>query len=145
MLTARPFATAELASRLRRRGYEPAEIDVAVARLTAVGLLDDAEYARRLTRSKVVGGSASARRVRQELAARGVGRAVADQAVSEVLRDEGVDETAAAERIARRRLAALTGLDRVTQRRRLFAYLARRGYELEDVRRAVDTVLADEG
>jgi SOS response regulatory protein OraA/RecX len=39
---------------------------------------------------------------------------------------------------ARKKLASMGGLDDDTKRRRLFAFLARRGFELDDIKRAVD-------
>ena len=50
MLAARGYATAELRRRLVRRGFAATDIEAVVGRLTAAGLLDDAAYARHLTR-----------------------------------------------------------------------------------------------
>ena len=54
-----------------------------------------------------------------------------------------VDESHLAEQIACRRAMALARFDRATQRRRLYAYLARRGYNADDIRRAVKVALGD--
>jgi regulatory protein len=43
--------------------------------------------------------------------------------------------------LARRRAETMRGLDPVVRRRRLYAYLARRGYDADDVRRAVEAVI----
>jgi regulatory protein len=143
MLAARGYATAELRRRLVRHGFSAADVDAVVDRLTAAGLLDDAMYARQLTRSKLLDGGAASRRVQRELAARGVGRGVAEAAIAEVMADEAVDESHLAEQIACRRATALARFDRPTQRRRLYAYLARRGYGTDDIRRAVKVALGD--
>jgi regulatory protein len=143
MLAARGYATEELRRRLVRKGFAAADVSAAVARLTAAGLLDDAAYARQLTRSKVLGGGAAARRVQRELAARGVGPQIAKQAIAQVMDEEAVDETALAEQLARRRVATLARFDVGTQRRRLYAYLARRGYGADDIRRAVELATSD--
>jgi regulatory protein len=143
MLAARGYATTELRRRLARHGFPADDVDAVVRRLTAAGLLDDAMYARQLTRSKLLEGGAASRRVQRELAARGVGRGVADAAIAEVMADEAVDESRLAEQIACRRAIALARFDRPTQRRRLYAYLARRGYSADDIRRAVKVALGD--
>ncbi len=143
LLAARGYATAELRRRLTRSGFAAADIEGVVGRLTAAGLLDDAAYARQLTRSKLLDGGAASRRVRRELAARGVGRPVADAAITEVMADEEVDESHMAEQLACRRAITLVRFDRATQRRRLYAYLARRGYDADDIRRAVKVALGD--
>jgi SOS response regulatory protein OraA/RecX len=45
--------------------------------------------------------------------------------------------------VARKRAISLARFDRPTQRRRLYAYLARRGYSADDIRRAVKAALDD--
>ena len=142
MLEARSYGAVELARRLVRKGHPPDEVEASLERLTAAGLLNDAAFARQLTRSRVLDRGMAGRRVRLELIARGIRPAVATQAVAEVLGDEEVDEAAAAARLARRRSQQLAGLAPATLRRRLYAYLARRGYEADAVRRAVDAVMA---
>jgi regulatory protein len=141
MLAARAYATRELQRRLVQRGWPPEEVEAAIGRLTAVGLLDDAAYARQVTRARVVGGGASPRRVRLELARRGVDRGIADCAINEVLTDEAVDTGAVLEVLARKRAATLSKLAPQVQRRRLYAFLARRGYDTDEIRAVVEIVL----
>jgi regulatory protein len=140
LLAGRGYAVAELTRRLTRHGSEARHVAVAIERLTAAGLLNDAEFARSLTRSRVRSRGASARRVKQELSRYGVAADVAAEAVDEVFVDEQVDEATVAEQLARRRAATMRGLDPMVRRRRLYAYLARRGYDADDVRRAVEAV-----
>jgi len=131
----------DLRRRLLQKGELEAHVDAAIERLTANGLLDDSAYARQLARSKVVGQGASRRRVQQEMFKRGVAREVADEAIAEVFEDEGVDEGELVEQVARKKARALTKLDPDTRRRRLYAFLARRGYESDAIRRAMKAVL----
>ena len=72
---------------------------------------------------------------------RGVERDVADEAVSEVLADQNVDMIAVAERVARKRLPSLARGDPQSRRRRLYAFLARRGHDSETIRTVMDRVL----
>ena len=140
MLAFRARSSAELARSLVRKG-EPRElVDHAVARLQEQGLLDDAAYAQSFTRTKVLGAQQSRRRVQQELARKRVARTVTDAAISTVFEEEGVDQRAIVEQAARKKLRSLTKLDPVVQRRRLYAFLARRGYDSEDIRHAMDAV-----
>jgi regulatory protein len=141
LLARRGYAVAELSRRLVRGGAEPRYAAIAIERLVANGALDDAEYARSLTRSRVRSRGASARRVKQELSRHGVAADVAAEAVEAVFVEEEVDETAVVEQLARRRAETMRGLDPVVRRRRLYAYLARRGYDADDVRRAVEGVI----
>jgi regulatory protein len=138
MLARAPRSVRDLRRRLVMKGEVEADVDAAVARLTAAGLLDDAAYARAFVRSKVSSQGFSRRRLQQELAKRGVARDVADAAIAEVLHDDDVDEAANIERVARKKLRTLQRVDEETRRRRLFAYLSRRGYEIDEVRAVVD-------
>src|SRR5688572_20057980 len=145
MLARAPRSVRDLRRRLLLKGEGEADVDAAVERLTAAGLLDDAAYARAFARSKVSSQGFSRRRLQQELAKRGVARDVADAAIAEVLHDEDVDEVANIERVARKKLRALHGLDEATQRRRLYAFLGRRGYLVDDVRVVLERLRREEG
>jgi len=137
MLALRARSSSELARSLVRKGEEKPHVDWAIARLLEQGLLDDAAFARALTRSRVVGGKRSRRRVEQELARKGVSRTVAGEAIDDVFEDEAVDQRAIVEEAARKKLRSLAGLEPAVQRRRLYAFLARRGYDLDDIRAAI--------
>ena len=144
MLAFRARSVRELRLGLLRKGEPAAAVERAVERLTQSGLLNDAEYARQLARSKLVSRGFSRRRLQTELFRRGVERGVADEAIEEVLADESVDESAMVEQLARKKLRTLTGLDSATRRRRLYAFLSRRGYEPDAVRQATERVLKGE-
>ena len=141
MLEARARAVTELRRLLIKKGEPPDDVDAAIERLRASGLLDDANFARQLTRSKALGGGHSRRRIQQELAKRGVARDVSDDAIEQVFDEEGVDEQASIERVARKKLRTLTGVDAVAKKRRLYAFLARRGYNADDIARVLRIVL----
>jgi regulatory protein len=68
------------------------------------------------------------------LARKGIERGVADAAVARVVEDERIDPVVAAQRVAKRKLASLEGLDPRLARQRLYAYLARRGYDPDTIR-----------
>ena len=144
MLEARARAVTELRRLLIKKGEPPDEVDAAIERLRASGVLDDANFARQLTRSKALGGGHSRRRIQQELAKRGVARDVSNEAIEEVFDEEGVDEDASIERVARKKLRTLTGVDAATRKRRLYAFLARRGYNADAVAKVLRIVLHDD-
>ena len=124
------------------KGARAEHADAAVARLTEAGFLDDAEFARQVARSRVAGRGDSRRRVAQVLAQKGVAREVVDEAVAEVFEDEAVDEDALVEAQARKKLRTLGAMDAPTRRRRLWAFLARRGHDGDAIRRVLGRVLA---
>jgi regulatory protein len=144
MLEARARGAEELKRLLLRKGEPAADVDAALDRLTRAGLVDDASYARQLTRSKALGAGMSRRRIQLELTRRGVARDVSMRAIDEVFEEEGVDETSGLERVARKKLRTLAKLDVSTQRRRLYAFLARRGYDGDVISNVIRRVLDGE-
>ncbi|HZS59597.1 MAG TPA: regulatory protein RecX [Gemmatimonadaceae bacterium] len=141
LLAARSRSATELRRRLRRDGAAPDRVERILAALTARGFVDDAAHARTVTRSRVRSRGTSARRIEQELRRQGVAADIATEAVDEVFADEAIDEAAVAMEVARKRASQLTDLPAPVQRRRLYGYLARRGYSPDIVRRTVDAVL----
>jgi regulatory protein len=140
MLAFRARSSAELGRALVRKGEEKAHVDWAVQRLQENGLLDDAAFAESYTRAKAVGARHSRRRVQQDLARKGVARSVTDEAIDTVFEEEGVDKRAIVVDAARKKLRSLLSLEPPIRRRRLYAFLARRGYDADDIRAAMDAV-----
>lgn len=140
MLALRARSSRELRRQLVRKGEPAEQVDTAIARLHAAGFLDDGAFARQFARTKALGAGMSRRRIQQELGRRGVAREIGDLAVADVFDEEQLDEAAVVERVARKKLRSLTGLDLETRNRRLFAFLARRGYDLDDIKRAIRAV-----
>jgi len=133
MLEARARGVAELRRLLLRKGEPEADVDAAIERLQAAGVLDDATFARQFARSKALGPGLSKRRLHQELAKRGVNRAVSAEAIEAVFTEEGVTDAASIERVARKKLRTLGKVDAPTRQRRLYSFLARRGYDIDDI------------
>jgi regulatory protein len=137
MLESRARSVVELRRMLLRKGESANDVDAAIERLRGAGLLDDANYARQLARSKALDAGQSRRRIAQELMRKGVARPIADAAIADVFEEENVDEAAAIERVARKKMKSLSELDASTRRRRLYAFLARRGYDSEAIGQVV--------
>jgi regulatory protein len=138
LLALRARSTRELRRHLIKKGEEEAHVDAAIARLTTLGLLDDAAYARQFARAKATGPGFSRRRLQAELARRGVAREIADAAIAEVFADDEVNADEILDRVAEKKLRTLAKLDPDTRRRRLYAFLARRGYDVDDIRKVID-------
>ena len=143
MLAFRARSATELSRALIRKGSDPVHVSAAIARLVEQGFLDDASFARAFARAKVVGASHSRRRVQQELQRKGVARDVASQAIGEVFEDEAIDSLALIEAAARRKLRTLASLEPIVRRRRLYGFLARRGFDADDIRRVLEIVETD--
>lgn len=142
MLAARPRAARDLERMLVGKG-EPAEhVAAAVERLIALGALDDAQFARQFIRAKIAGAGLSRRRLQSELWRRGVARDVIDAALAEVMEEDEVDEDAQIAKVAAKKMRTLRTADPAAARRRLYAFLARRGYDGSAIRRVMDALPA---
>jgi regulatory protein len=137
MLGARGRSARDLERRLVQTGETAASARAAVERLEREGYLNDAEYARQYTLSKARNAGLGRRRITRELLRQGVSSELADQMAVDVYASEGMSEEAIAIERAVKRLRALTHLDAPRQRQRVYAYLARRGYSPETIRRAM--------
>jgi regulatory protein len=144
MLAARARSASDLKRQLVRKGEPAPLVDAAIEKLRAAGFLDDAAFARAFARSKALGAGASKRRLQQELSRRGVARDVGEEAVAEVFEEEEIDEGESVERLARKRLRSLARLDAATRDRRLWSFLARRGYDADVIRRAIERVTGED-
>ena len=139
-LAYRPRSEREVRDRLRRGGYTPEAIDYTIGRLHEWRYLDDADFARRWVENRATHRPRGARLLQQELRQKGIDTETA----REVIAEAELDEVAAAEALARRRLPAYAGDDSTAIRRRLAAYLARRGYGFDVIRPALEAALGDE-
>jgi regulatory protein len=125
ILTAAPKSRAELAQSLARKGYPEHVVLPLLDRFEAVGLVDDAQYAEMIVRTRHAERGLSRRAISAELRRRGLDPDVSEAALEQVDDDS---ETDAAHDLARKRLARTRGLDRDVRVRRVVGALARKGY-----------------
>ena len=125
LLTSSPRSRAQLAEAMARKDVPDEVAERVLDRFTEVGLIDDAEYARMVVRTRHAERGLSRRAIAVELRRRGIDDEVAGDALEQVDAD---DEEAAARTLVRRKLASTTGLDFQTRSRRTLAALGRRGY-----------------
>jgi regulatory protein len=136
-LARRAHARFDLRRRLLQKQHPPAAADGALDRLSAAGLLNDARFAEDYARAKAQRGRGPARLVR-DLQAQGVDRRIAEDAVRSSLAAEGVDPARAVRALAEQRAKQLAGLPAVVKKRRLVAFLMRRGFGGVEVRAVVE-------
>ena len=138
-LTRRAHARHDLRRRLLQKQHPPAAVDAALDRLSAVGLLDDTRFAVDYAAAKATRGRGPARLV-NDLLAQGVERRVAEDAVRTALASEDVDPAAAVRALAEKRARQLAGLAPAVRKRRLVAFLVRRGFGGQEVRAVVEAL-----
>lgn len=134
LIAYRPRSVREVQRRLKRAGADDAAIAAVVERLKAAGLLDDDAFSRAWVDSRMRTSPRSKRMIAWELRRKGVNRADIEAALEEV------DEEDAAYRAAMQRLPRLRGLAPMERKRKLYDYLARKGFDYETIERAVQQV-----
>jgi len=131
-LSCRPRSESEVKGRLERYGYEDHTIADALDRLRGSGLIDDVSFAAFWQENRATFSPRSSRLVAQELLQRGVISEVIAQAV------EGVDNEAEAYRAGYKKANALQRVDYHEFRRKLGAFLHRRGFDYEVISLVVE-------
>jgi regulatory protein len=138
-LEIRSFARADLTRRLIRKGHPRPAVEAALQRVQEQGLLDDAAYARTYVQTRAARGRGPLRLTR-DLLSMGVERSVIDRALAAEW-PEGSDQTVVPLALARKRAGQLGGLPRQIKRRRVMAYLARRGFVGREISELVQEVV----
>ncbi|ACQ80697.1 regulatory protein RecX [Beutenbergia cavernae DSM 12333] len=141
LLTGAPRSRAQLAEAMARKDVPDDVATRVLDRFTEVGLVDDAEFAAMLVRTRHAERGLARRALALELARKGIDREIAEEALAGV---DDEDEEAAAVALVRRRAPASRGLEREKRRRRLVGMLARKGHSPSVALRVVDAVLAEE-
>ena len=126
-LARRAHARLDLQRRLVKKQHPPAAVDAALERLASRGLLDDRQFAEQYAALRATRGKGPARLL-GDLMAQGVERRTAEQAVRRALEEEGIDPGVEARAVATKRARQLAGLPVPVRKRRLLAFLLRRGY-----------------
>jgi regulatory protein len=136
-LARRGHARADLRRRLLQKQHPPAAVEGALARLEEQHLLDDARFAADYAGAKATRGRGPARLIR-DLLSQGVDRRIAETAVQAALADSGLDPAEAVRALAEKRARQLAGLPPQVRKRRLTAFLVRRGFPGSEIRAVVE-------
>lgn len=131
-LETRPRSEREVRTRLAQKGTSPDLIDRVVERLRDLRLIDDAAFARFWIENRSRFSPRGARALKAELRQKGL----ATEVVAEV--EESVDESVGARDVALRYARRMAKLDRPTFRQKLWAQLARRGFDFDVIGPAID-------
>ena len=130
LLVRREHSRKELTRKLTARGVEADDAQAAVERMTAEGWQDDARFAEQLVRSRANNGQGPIR-IRAELGTHGLDR----DAVAAAMDAYDGDWTENARDLVRRRFPG--GADDLAVRRKAADFLARRGFDGDQIRAAV--------
>ena len=135
-LSYRPRSEAEIRMRLRR-GFDQKTIDRVILQLKARRMIDDVAFARFWRENRESFSPRSERMLKLELKRKGI----AVEVIDEVL--EGSDEDGAAYRAAQKKARSLSQEDYDAFRRKLGAFLRRRGFSHEVANHAIERLWRD--
>jgi len=129
---------ADLRRRLRDQGFAGVVVSQVIERLAGVGLLDDVEYARAFLAGRWGRRAAGWRVLERDLRQRGVEREDIDRARARFEAEQGpADEVRLARRVAAQAERRYAALDPRVRRQRLYALLARRGFDGDTIEQAL--------
>jgi regulatory protein len=123
LLSYRPRSVAEIQRRLSEQGYEAQVVETAIQRMKENGILGDDQFAQDWVENRTTFRPRSKRMLALELRQKGV----AEEAIQKALA-ETQDEDSLAYQTAIKYARRLAGTDWETFRKRLGAYLMRRGF-----------------
>jgi regulatory protein len=141
LLAVRARSRGELTYSLTRRGFPREAVESVVDALSEVGLVDDEAFARAWAEERARLRPVGPRRLRGELMARHVAAGLASRIVEEFFAGSSELELArraVAPKLRARTLGGGAGEDVRRRRRRLFAFLVRRGFSYEVASQVVD-------
>ncbi|MCL4511580.1 MAG: recombination regulator RecX [Bacteroidetes bacterium] len=127
--------TAELRQRLHMKEFPPGAINRVLDKLTNLGLVDDVRFAEAFIASKVASKPIGKRELERKLREKGVSKETASQALSDVSNDETQIEFAL--QAAEIKIRSLKRYELKKRREKLVAFLARRGFDWDVIRKVV--------
>ncbi|HEY7034173.1 MAG TPA: RecX family transcriptional regulator [Thermomicrobiales bacterium] len=140
LLARRPRSEREVRDRLKRKGFPPETVEAAVAKLEGWRYLDDEAFARYWVENREANRPRGRRLLEQELRLKGVDR----ETIRQTIDDTELDEASTALQIGRTKLRTYGNLDPAVARRRLGAFLVRRGYGYDVVRPVLDQLFGEQ-
>lgn len=126
----------ELRDYFRRKKYEPEVAEYILSKLKTAGYVDDMEFARRWVENRRLLKATSARRLRMELQQ----KRVRDDIIQAVLAEDETDER----QVLRDLIEKKRTQSRYQDTQKLIAYLARQGFNYDDITSVLDTIRENE-
>jgi len=136
ILSRRDHSEAEVRGKLRRKGFTPDQIDMAIRWLQEKRLLNDAAFARRYIAAVLSAKAVGRRWLKHKLQEKGIAASIQEEALNAALAPE--QETALAERAAAAWQRAHS--QHASDRQRLVRHLLSRGFSWETISRALSAL-----
>jgi regulatory protein len=141
LLSYRARTEKEVRDRLRRAGYEDDIVDEVILRLYELEFLDDKDFADKFVQNRMATRPAGRRALTWELRSKGLDASIVAEAAASVDDDA---EREGALTAARSRLGRMAGMDRREARRKMTAFLQRRGFAWDTIHGVLGEILPSE-
>ena len=129
LLTIRQRSKKEISDKLKRKDYGEEIIKNIIRELEKSGLIDDRKFSLSWVKSRLETKPAGKNLLKRELLSKGIDRNLADEIIGEVFSVENEEEIAY--NLANKRWKQYSKLDKIVGARRLYSFLARRGFGFE--------------
>ncbi len=139
ILARRMYTIREIRDKLVERGYVGKIIEDVIATLERYGYLNDRTYAQEWIESRMRSKPKGKIALRQELERKGIDRSIIEDALSQVF--DQSKETEMAMDLAFRKIRSYQADDPVAAKRKLQAFLLRRGFDFETVKDVIEQVI----
>jgi regulatory protein len=138
LIRSRPRSEYEMRDRLKRKGYESGIIDDVISGLKKAGEIDDAKFAKLWVESRINFNPMGEMVLRQELKKKGVSDAIINATLEECLKT--YDEYSVALSMGREQFDRFAKLDKRKAMKRLYDFLARRGFKFDIIERVINSI-----
>ncbi len=133
LLRFRPRSVPEARERLKKAGYSASVVAHIIQEAKERGWLDDEVFAKLWVQDRLMTKPKGPALLREELKAKGIAKEHIDRA----LRGAHIDEEQLIQKLIEQQAARYRSDDRATRARKLYAFLRRRGFGAEAIRRAL--------
>ncbi len=141
-LAMREHSIGELRAKLKRKEFTSGVIDDTIKKYRQRGLLDDAQYAYKLSERMVTDRPCGKSYLTAYLQKKKIDRSLAEQTARMVL--EATDEVERAARALQKRWSRFGQFELEVARNKSYNYLARRGFSYDAAKRAFDQLLTEQ-
>jgi regulatory protein len=138
LLKFRPRSEYEMRQRLKKKGFCESEIKETLIFLKQKRFIDDLRFAKAWVESRAKK-PLGIKRLKQELRIKGVKKELINQAVEEL--GDKYNEEDVIKELVRRRWERLGNIEPAKARRRIFAYLVRRGFSQDVILEEINSII----
>ncbi len=136
LLAIRARSEKEIISKLRGKGCSAECRERILEKLKDVGYIDDAQFAQDWIKGRYTVSPRGALVIREELRKKGIDEGIIEDLMNDPT--SGYDECEAAKAFLDKRSYLLKGLDAAERKKRIYGYLARRGFSFDIINDIID-------